>query len=123
MQVEEDNDQTEEAREQTPFSVERQIVSSTTGPDSDRDPDTTSVIDALENPSYVWRSINGIACETGLDPERVQTVIDSAAIQTVLARRSTRDDQDRALFTTRDHYRRKAGFANRLLSAIAGMYK
>jgi len=40
------------------------------------DPDEIKVFQALDGPNYTWRTMNGIARQTGLDEQRVAKVLE-----------------------------------------------
>lgn len=70
----------------------------------------------LENPQYKWRTIEGIAKETGYG---FITVVSSLSAHPDLVIKSTipsTNGQD--LFTTRDHYRQKSTLWERVEGAI-----
>lgn len=84
------------------------------------DANAQKVVRALENPKYNWRTIDGIAQETGIEPYQVANILrflPSAGID--LVQSSVPDKQGRALYTTRPHYIKSQNFANRLLSAFS----
>ncbi len=39
------------------------------------DPDEVKVFEALDGPNYLWRTIDGIARQTGLSEERVNAIL------------------------------------------------
>lgn len=72
--------------------------------------------EALEDPHYKWRTIEGIANDTGI---ALSTVIESLAAHDDLVFRSsipTKEGQD--LFTTKERYRKTSTVWDRLESAI-----
>ena len=75
------------------------------------------VITALENPKYKWRTVQGVAKETGLSKAVVESVIkkntQGEIIQSPIF--SVKGDQ---LYTTRKHYRNKASPFERLHAAF-----
>jgi hypothetical protein len=77
------------------------------------------VFAALENPKYHWRTLTGIAAETGIDAGEIAKVLYSPALadQIIRATVPTRDGQP--LFTTRRHYYRNQSFLNRLFTALS----
>ena len=76
-----------------------------------------AVLNALEDDRYVWRTIDGIAKDTGLDPDTIWTVLDDPATELLIS--SYPDERGRGLYTTRKHYKAKRSFGWRLLGAIA----
>src|SRR3989442_8665105 len=65
------------------------------------------IVSALENPAYDWRTLDGIAKETGLAPEKIIDILSSLGADVI--RRADPDDSNRFLYTTRRHYRRSSG--------------
>ena len=52
-----------------------------------KDPDEQKVFNALDGPNYTWRTIGGIARQTGLSEERVLQILNKYNMQ--LTRLST----------------------------------
>jgi DNA-binding IclR family transcriptional regulator len=75
------------------------------------------VIAALEDRRYEWRTIDGLAEQTGLPSAKVQEILES--LQEDLVRSSVPDDRGRSLYTTRKHYRETHGLGARILSALS----
>lgn len=75
-----------------------------------------AVMEALEDERYRWRTVGGISRQTGLTPKEVLAVLEASPDQVVRARAVAPDGA--ALFTTREHYQRNAGFGPRLLAAL-----
>jgi hypothetical protein len=71
---------------------------------------------ALEKSEFEWRTIPGIAKETGLDPETVARVLSQLKSQVVKSSKFTKDG--RQLYTTRSRYRESASPWRQLLGAI-----
>ncbi len=71
---------------------------------------------ALENPRYKWRTVEGIARETGHDFITVVSSLTAHADQILKSSIPAKDGRD--LFTTREHYRAKSTLWERLESAI-----
>lgn len=76
----------------------------------------TLVLGALNNSKYEWRTILGIAEETGLDPEIVVKALSEFKSGVVRSSRFTRDG--RALYTTRSRHEEFAPFWRKVLGAI-----
>lgn len=76
-----------------------------------------AVLHALEDNRYVWRTIDGIASDTGLDPDAIWAVLDDPATDLLIS--SYPDERGRGLYTTRSHYKAKRSVGWRLLGAIA----
>lgn len=79
------------------------------------------VIAALENPNYDWRTIDGIAKDTKLSPEKVLDIIKT--LENVIVRSSIPDEKERPIYTTRKHYRETHSLFNRYLSSAIGRIK
>jgi len=75
------------------------------------------VIDALEDPRYDWRTVEGVAEQTGIDPSMVRAILKESEDQIV--RSSVPDESGRSLYTTRKHYRQTNGLGTRILSALS----
>ena len=75
------------------------------------------VIAALEDSRYEWRTITGVAKQTGLPVAQVRKII-TKQLQDVVRAAAT-DESGRNLYTTRRHYRSTQGLGMRLLSALA----
>jgi hypothetical protein len=74
--------------------------------------DKERVLAALANPSYSWRTVEGVSRETGLDPARVLQIIEGVPDLVIRSRIS--DAQGRALYATREHYRKTHSSIERL---------
>ena len=72
------------------------------------------ILQALEDPKWDWRTVEGIARETGVPAEKVTEVLESAPEDVI---RSTLPDKlGRSLYTTRRHYKKTQSFLNRFRS-------
>ncbi|MFA6223844.1 MAG: hypothetical protein WC647_16180 [Desulfomonilaceae bacterium] len=72
------------------------------------------VIGALGNPKYKWRTVQGVAKETGIEPEIVESVIENDVDEVI--RSSFPGPNQEELFTTRANYEKKASFVERFRS-------
>ena len=81
-----------------------------------------AIKNALESPEYNWRSVDGIAGETGLQPQTINDVL-SKDLAEVVIKSSVPDEEGRTLYTTREHYKKKQSIWNRILSATSGIVK
>ncbi|MCG7867002.1 MAG: hypothetical protein N0E59_10735 [Candidatus Thiodiazotropha taylori] len=80
------------------------------------DEDWLKIQKALENPKYKWRTVEGVAKETGLE---TVTVVSSLSNHNDLVIQSSIPSNTGAdLFTTRDHYREKSTIFSRVMSSI-----
>jgi len=75
------------------------------------------VIEALEDQRYEWRTIDGLAEQTGLPSGEIQETLES--LKEDVVRSSVPDEQGRSLYTTRKHYRETHGLGARILSALS----
>ena len=75
------------------------------------------VIRALEDPRYEWRTVEGIAEQTGIPSLKVLKILKS--LKEDVLRSSIPDESGRDLFTTRKHYRQTHGIGARILSALS----
>ena len=76
----------------------------------------TLIKNALENPKYKWRTLNGVAKETGLDPNTIKDTINLKQYTIVASAAPAPDGSE--LFTTRDHYREKSTIWERFENAV-----
>ncbi len=76
----------------------------------------STVLKALENPEYVWRTISGLKNETKLSQREVLRALREIPKDTLVV--SYKADGKR-VYSTRDHYRKTQSFGRRLLAAIA----
>jgi succinyl-CoA synthetase beta subunit len=77
----------------------------------------SSVVAALENPKYDWRTAEAVSRESGMDLENVRALLENSP--RTIVRSSVPDEHGRSLYTTRKHYRETHGIGARLLSALA----
>ena len=81
------------------------------------EPDSTRVVfEALEDPRYLWRTVDGVARQTGLTPKEVLAALEANPDRVLRARATAPDGA--SLYTTREHYQRRAGIGSRVLSAL-----
>ena len=78
-----------------------------------------SVVRALENPKWDWRSVDGISEETGIDPHQVASILTLLPNVVDIVQSSVPGKQGRPLYTTRNHYNKRQNIANRILSAFS----
>lgn len=67
-----------------------------------------AVFKALEDPQWDWRTVDGLAEDTGLSSDQVLKVLESSPDEVIRSR--TFDRRGRALYTTRRHYTKRRGF-------------
>lgn len=67
---------------------------------------------ALEDARWDWRTVDGVSKEIGLPEEEVLRILESSPDEIIRSR--IPDERGRALYTTRQHYRRRQGFLERL---------
>lgn len=75
------------------------------------------VIKALEDERYEWRTVEGVAEQTGIPAAIVQAVLKNS--ETDIVRSTISDELGRALYTTRRHYRETHGLWDRFRSALS----
>jgi hypothetical protein len=75
-----------------------------------------AVLAALAKPEFMWRTIGGVAKDTGLSRDAVLQVIAMEADKIIKS--SVPSNEGQELYTTREHFREKASVGDRLLSAI-----
>lgn len=84
-------------------------------------PETVSeyelVQQAFSRPEYMWRTAEGIAKETNLSVEVVDSVIREMSHE--LIRSAITDEHGRARYTTLSHYRAHAGILRRVLDTLS----
>ena len=71
------------------------------------------IIDALEDPRWDWRTVDGISRDTGIPPDEVRVFLARSGGTVVMS--VARDRRGRALFTTRERYRESRSLMERLL--------
>jgi hypothetical protein len=76
-----------------------------------------TVVGALEDPRYEWRTVEGIAEQTGLAVTEVPQILKQ--LNGEIVRSSSVDESGRALYTTRKHYRETQSLGTRILSALS----
>lgn len=75
-----------------------------------------AVLKALGNPTYKWRTVEGLATETGLDTKAVMGALATASDRIVKSTISDPDAKD--VFTTRARFREEASLGEKLFGAI-----
>jgi hypothetical protein len=75
------------------------------------------VIDALEDKQYDWRTVEGVAGQTGIPATKIQDILKN--LESEVVRSAIPDELGRALYTTRKHYRETHGLGARFLSALS----
>jgi hypothetical protein len=83
---------------------------------------TESVWNALNSNRYDWRSIDGIATETGLDKLAVSTILENQLGNEVV-RAVDKNQPGTFLYATRERYNKIRGPWNRVLSLITNQVK
>jgi hypothetical protein len=76
----------------------------------------TKLKTALENPKYEWRTLRGLVREAGLDESELLAEMKLHEDEIIRSSIPSKSGED--LFTTRDHYRKKASFWDRLTSSV-----
>lgn len=75
-----------------------------------------AVIAAFENPKYEWRTIAGVARETGLPIDIVESII--TGNRELIVKSSFRAQTGEDLFTTRVHFSRFASASQKFWGAV-----
>lgn len=78
---------------------------------------TQTVINALEDNRYKWRTIKGIVKQTNMPEEIISRAISILSESGKVVQSSVPSKDGQQLFTTRTHYRKKSPITSRL-SAI-----
>ncbi len=93
-------------------------MSENRNPEGQFDPDSRNiVVRALEDPSYEWRTVEGVAEQTGLPASSVRQILEE--LNGEIIRSSIPDESGRNLYTTRKHYRETQGLGTRILNALS----
>jgi len=72
---------------------------------------------AIESSEYKWRTVRGLAHETGLPEETVLSKLNG--YPEVFLRSTVQAEDGRDLYSTRKHYRRKTSFISKLVDGIS----
>jgi hypothetical protein len=106
-----------------PVPTERLVdVSPRAAATSDLQSATSTVWNALNSDRYDWRSVNGIAEETGLDKLAVSTILEKQFGDAVV-RAVDKNQPGTFLYATRERYNKIRGPWNRVLSLITNQVK
>ena len=106
-----------------PVPAERLVdVSSSAPVPSDLQSATSAVWNALNSDRYDWRSVDGLAEETGLDKLAVSTILEKQLGDAVV-RAVDKNQPGTFLYATRDRYNKIRGPWNRVLSLITNQVK
>ena len=87
---------------------------------SDRSTVAESIMSALENPQWEWRTVDGINRDTGIPPDEIRIFLSHSGRWVVKA--VARDRLGRALFTSRQRYRESHSLMERLLDHYRSTY-
>jgi hypothetical protein len=90
------------------------VMSENANPNLDR---RNIVVQALEDPNYEWRTVEGVAEQTGLPEANVRETLEE--LNGEIIRSSIPDESGRHLYTTRKHYRETQGLGTRILNALS----
>ena len=88
-------------------------------PDMAAGGESTQVLHALENPKYVWRTVDGLAREIGLPKGRITDVLSHIPSDVLVTTRSRKG----RLFSTRRHYKERQSTLSRILSVLSDSLK
>ena len=75
---------------------------------------TRAIFKALEDPQWDWRTVDGLAEDTGLPSDHIRTALESSSDDVIRSRAP--DSEGRVLYTTRRHYTKRRGFFDHLRS-------
>jgi hypothetical protein len=99
-----------------------ELQASASPPPSDLQLATENVWKALNSERYDWRSIDGLAEETGLDKVAVSTILETQ-LGNAVVRSTDKNQPGTYLYATRDRYNKIRGPWNRVLSLITNQVK
>ena len=71
------------------------------------------IINSLSNPKFSWRTLEGVSRETGLNQDEILQFIESKPDLFIKSR--IPDEKGRALYATREHYRKSTSIWQRTL--------
>lgn len=71
---------------------------------------------AFENEKYDWRTVRGIAKESGTSHEEVRLYISHHGEE--LVKSSALNSEGEQLYTTRSHYKQRVGLGSRITSIL-----
>lgn len=77
-----------------------------------------AVLHALQESSYTWRTIDGIANDTGLDREQVLYILEHD-LGNAIVRAAKPDKNGRSLFALKDKYEAARSFGNKVLTVLS----
>jgi hypothetical protein len=81
-----------------------------------RIPDPRIIFDALENPKYKWRTLEGIATETGVAPSVIYSLIEKNREKIIQSTVPSLTGE--ALYTTRHHYIEQSSSLEKIIGAF-----
>lgn len=84
------------------------------------DPEAARILEALENPNYVWRTVDGLSKETNVPRTKVQLTLRRIPRSNMVISRSA---TGKKLYSTRQHYRKTQSWGGRLLSVLSDQVK
>lgn len=79
------------------------------------DRSVSEVLKALENPRFRWRTVNGVAADTGIPDQTVQQILQELPSADIVRTPSAKG----RLYTTRRHYDNTRTLTSRLLSVFS----
>lgn len=77
-----------------------------------------AVLTALTKSQYTWRTVSGLAHDTGLEPEQVRYVLEHDLGDEVL-RAASRDAHGRELYASKTKYDQARSFGSKVLSVLS----
>lgn len=85
---------------------------------TNQDLKTQSVLAALNNPEYEWRTIPGISKEAHLEPEETIEILGELRGKGLVIQSNIPSKDGKELFITRDKFNKRASFGEKILGAI-----
>ncbi len=73
-------------------------------------------LEALADPNWDWRTVEGVSKETQIPEDRVLEIIEAHTDEIIRSR--IPDSKGRALYTTRDHYRKRRSPIMKIMDQI-----
>lgn len=83
-----------------------------------QEPKTRSVLNALNNPKYEWRTVSGISKEAHLSPEEAIEILGILRAQGLVLRSNVPSQDGKELFITREKFNRRSSLGEKILGAI-----
>jgi hypothetical protein len=85
---------------------------------SNHDQKLQSVLIALNNPEYEWRTIPGISQETHIEPEETIEILGKLRANGLVIQSNTPSRDGKELFISRDKFNERSSLGEKILGAI-----